>query len=83
MDLHAHMDQMYILVLLWVLNTCSRSYLKCCCLYVGYVILAGLSHLASIGEKAHRLGDMIVRVGRYQGSMPTLRRKEVRNCGRG
>ena len=43
----AHMEQMCSLVFNW--NGC---YPKSCCLSVGYILLAGLSCLASVGEDA-------------------------------
>ena len=39
----SHMQQMCSLTFMWVLNNQNRVYPKCCCLYMGYVILAGLS----------------------------------------
>ena len=38
------------LVFMQVLNNWSRGYPRSCCLRVGYVLLAGLPCLASVGE---------------------------------
>lgn len=36
LGLPAHMQQMYNLVFMWVLNNWNRGYSTSCCLYVGY-----------------------------------------------
>ena len=38
------------LTFMWVLNNWSGGYPKGCCLSVGYVLLAGLPCLSSVGE---------------------------------
>jgi hypothetical protein len=40
-----------------VLNNWSEGYTKRCWLYVGYVLLAGLTSLPSVGEEVHRLAE--------------------------
>jgi hypothetical protein len=42
---------------MWVWNNCTRGYPKSCCLYEGYVLLAGLLFLASVEENASRLAE--------------------------
>jgi hypothetical protein len=52
---------MYSLVFMWVLNNWNWDYLKCCCLYVAYVLPAGLPCLASVGDlKCHGGGILVV-----------------------
>ena len=50
LGLPVHMLQMCSLTFMWVLNNFSVGYPKSCCLYVGYVLLARLPCLASVGE---------------------------------
>jgi hypothetical protein len=49
------MKQMCSLTFMWVMNNQCRGYPKGCCLSVGYVLLAGLPCLASVGEEAPSL----------------------------
>jgi hypothetical protein len=47
---------------MWVLNNWSGGYPKSCCLYegyMGYVLLAGLPCLASVGEDVPSLRDLV------------------------
>ena len=48
-------SQISSFVFLWVPNKCSSGYLKSCCLYTGYGLLAGLPCLAPVGEEAPSL----------------------------
>ena len=57
LGLPTHMSQMCSLVFMWVLNNWSRDCPQSCCLYVGYVLLAGLPCLASVGEEAPSLAE--------------------------
>ena len=51
LDLSTHMKQICSLVFMWVPNNCTwHDYPKSCCLNVGYVLLARLPCLASVGE---------------------------------
>ena len=52
-----HMQQMCNMVFMWVLNNLDGGYPKSCCLYVGYVLLAELPCLASVGEKVPSLTE--------------------------
>jgi hypothetical protein len=54
---------MYSSVFMRVLNNWNRGYSKSCCLYEGYVLLAGLPCLASVGEEAPSLSQTF----KYQG----------------
>ena len=45
------------LVFMWVPNSWSRGYFKNYCLSVGYVLLAGLPCLASVGQEAPSLPE--------------------------
>ena len=42
LGLIAHVQQMCSLAFMWDLNNWNRGYPKSCCLYVGYILLAGL-----------------------------------------
>ena len=61
---------------MWVPNKWKGSYLKGCCLYVGYV-LSGLPCLASVGEEVPSLSETwSARVrDTKRGSSPYQRRK--------
>ena len=50
-----------------------------CCLYVGYVLLAGLCCLASVGEEAPSLEETLLsaRVGGYPGEPTHWRSREI------
>jgi hypothetical protein len=56
LGLSAHME-MCSLVFMWVLNNWNRDYPKSCCLSIGYVLLAGLPFLVSVGEEAPSLTE--------------------------
>lgn len=45
------------LAFMWVSNNWNGDYLKSCCLYVGYVLLAALPCLDSVGEEAPSLEE--------------------------
>ncbi|EDL99626.1 rCG37811 [Rattus norvegicus] len=66
------------LVFMWVPNNRSSGCPKSCCLYVGYVLLAGLSGLASVGEEAPSFAERwCVRVwGQNPGNSHLLRGRE-------
>jgi hypothetical protein len=55
-DLPSPMEQMCSLVFMWDRNW-SGGYPKSCCLSMGYVILAGLPCLVSMGEDTHNLAE--------------------------
>ena len=66
------------LVFMWVLNNWSGGYPKSCCLYVGYVLLAGLPCLASVGEEVPSLAETLsARVWGYPRSSTQLLSVEV------
>jgi hypothetical protein len=66
---------------MWVLSDWNEGYPKSYCLYMGYVGLAGLPCLASVGGKATSLADTrSARVRGYLGD-PT-RSEEKRRNGR-
>jgi hypothetical protein len=72
------MYQMCSLTFMWVPNNWGRGYLRSCCLYVGYVHLAGLPYLASVGKEAPGLRDTLcARVGGY----PTCSEEKGRGGG--
>ena len=59
-----------------VLKNWSEGYPKSCCLYVGYVLLAGLPCLASAGEDAPILiRDLLCQGERYPGGPPSAQRR--------
>ena len=51
------MEEMSSLIFMWVPNNWNRGYSKSCCLSVGYVLLAGLPCLASVGENEPSLTE--------------------------
>jgi hypothetical protein len=72
-----------------VLFKLERGYPKSCCLFMGYVLLAGLPCLASVGEDVPSLADLMCQGGGgdTQGRPYLLRGKGEGNggkeCGRG
>ena len=52
LGLPTHKSQIYSLTFMWILINWNEGYPKGCCLYVGYVLLAGLPCLVSVGEEA-------------------------------
>jgi hypothetical protein len=59
---------MYSLVFMWVLNNWRRGYPKSFCLFMEYLLLAGLPNRASVGDHSPCLKDTLcVRVGGYAG----------------
>jgi hypothetical protein len=56
------------------LSHMSRSYPKSCCQYVGYILLAGLPCLTSVGEEPLRL-EVPRSVDTRDGTQPTQRRR--------
>jgi hypothetical protein len=78
------MKQMYSLVFMCVLNNWNRSYLKICCLYVGYVPLAGLPCLASVEQDVPILTEVrSVKEGRYPGKLLPAQRRRGGQMGEG
>jgi hypothetical protein len=53
----ALMYQKCILVFMWVLNKWRKGYPKSCCLYVEYILLAGLPCPAPVGKEAPSLAE--------------------------
>jgi hypothetical protein len=52
------MWQMCSLVFMWVLDNWNSGYPKSWSLYVGYVLLAGLPCMASVGEDVPSLAEV-------------------------
>jgi len=71
------------LTFVWVLNKWSRGYSKSYCLYVEYVLLAGLPCLASVG-KPHRDLKREVGAGIPRRTPTCPEEKEWgKDCGKG
>jgi hypothetical protein len=71
------------LVFKWVLNNWSKGYPKSCCLPIGYVLLAGLPCLASVGEDVPSLTDLMCREGDTGRGSHLLRGEREGEQGRG
>jgi hypothetical protein len=59
LSLPTHMESMFSLVFMWVQKKWGRDYLKSCCLYLGYALLAQWErkHLASQRTEAPEEGN--------------------------
>ena len=58
LGLSAHMEQMCRLVFMWAMNSWDRAYTKSSCLYIGYILLAGLPCLDSVEEEVTSLAKI-------------------------
>jgi hypothetical protein len=70
---------------MWVPNNWSSRYPypKSCCLYVRYVLLAGMPCLVSVGEDAPSLADLMCQDGGIPRDPSPLRGEEGGVSGRG